>query len=179
MNSETKTTASDGNRVCTRCQGSGRRHTKGFTALNGDVYPDRTEKCYSCDGKGEFAPLDIPALIGAIKGRNGLRSKRPDSDRAYYVWRMARFHGGADVTMPVCAMTDIDGDPFRPDLDRLADAVAKAAFGNHIAAACRWAPLLGISLDGVAIPRGLPATAYPSGPACLVPKPEVESLELV
>ena len=46
-----------------------------------------------------------PEIIKAIMGRKGLRSPKPSQEdiagrRAAYVWRWARFHGGADVTMP-------------------------------------------------------------------------------
>lgn len=55
--------------------------------------------------------------------------------RAYYVWRMARFNGGIDMTMPMSADLVVRGDPFRAKLDALADAVAKRAFGLDMSAA--------------------------------------------
>lgn len=143
------------------------------------VYADSNRVCYSCKGAGHFAPLDVESIVSAIKGRKGLRSARPAyalGARPYYVWRLARFHGGADVTMPVCAGMDISGDPFRAELDALADAVAKRVFGTDLAAAYRWRGAMGGS-DSV--PAGLPASAYAGGPVLTSgEKPESELLEL-
>jgi hypothetical protein len=88
----------------------------------------------------------MTAIVDTIKGRapGTLRSKAPTERRAYYVWRMARFHGGADMCMPMMAQIRCSGDPYLPELDSLADAVAKVAYGSNMRAAQRWAPLLGL-----------------------------------
>lgn len=163
--------------TCPKCNGSGTRFDKGFTACDGTVYPDRTRNCYYCDGRGHYVRPDYVAICKAIKGRKGLCSKRPADGRAYYVWRMARFHGGADVTMPVMAWTlEIEGDPYRATLDKLADIVAVKVYGTRCAAAHRWGRALGhIERD---VP-GLPATAYEHGPVCLDGKPIEELPELL
>jgi hypothetical protein len=57
---------------------------------------------------------------------------------------MARFHGGADMTMPVCASMDVYGDPYRAELDAIADRVAKEIFGSDLRAARRWDSALGL-----------------------------------
>lgn len=159
---------------CTRCGGSGTHTTKAFS-YEGRHYPERTSPCVWCDGRGRFMRPDLNTILEAIKGRKGLRSKRPAARRDYYVWRMARFHGGADVTMPVCASMDVNGDPFVPLLDVIADAVAKHVFGTDLAAAHRWGRALG-HLDQD-LP-GLPASAYACGPVADSDKPEEEQAEL-
>ena len=136
---------------------------------------DGKDACYYCKGTLKFSVPDFDAIIENIKGRKGLRSKRPDDKRSYYVWRLARFHGGLDVTLPMGAMMDLHNDPYRPELDEVAEAVARKALGTDMAAAYRWGSALGFS--GPA-PEGLPATAYPCGPAATVPKPPEERLEL-
>lgn len=130
--------------------------------------------CRSCQGAGTYPEPDIQAIAAAIKGRKGLRSKRPDAPRAYYVWRMARFHGGQDVTMPVCAMADVQDDPWTRELDAIADAVAQAVYGTDMAAAYRWGGLL--SSDVPPAPPGLPTSAYPCGPALLDNHDELSNL---
>lgn len=143
-------------RPCKRCNGEKVTHSKGFTALDGTVYPDRTSKCHSCDGVGEFPEVDeseIRKAITATKGKNKgklrasmtspLSKDGVSAARAYYVWRLARFHGGVDMTMPMMADLMIRGDSFRPELDKLADIVAKENFGTDLAAAFRWGRALG------------------------------------
>ncbi len=172
---------------CTRCKGQGVTHHKAFTytdSVTGRVssYPDRTDKCYACDGAGHFLPPNESALRAAIKGRKSLRSAKPvtcdgdRADRAYYVWRMARFHGGVDVTMPITASCGVSGDPYRDDLDVIADKVSREYFGTDLAAAHRWGRALGYVTRDM---PGLPATAYESGPVLTAEKPEEELPELM
>jgi hypothetical protein len=130
---------------CTRCKGSGENFFQGFTAEDGKVYPDRFRKCYACDGKGIFSKPIEKDILEALKGRNGMRSAKPkDNKEAAYVWRMARFHGGKDLTMPVCAMSDIAGNPYGEYLDQIADRAAKMFFGSDLAAAKVWGRALGM-----------------------------------
>lgn len=151
---------------CGKCDGTGE---SGAVSLR---------PCPFCDGFGFFLPPDVPALLQLIKGRKGLRSKRPEGcDRAYYVWRMARFHGGADVTMPMTASLAVAGDPYIPLLDVVADRVAERVYGTSRAGATRWANALGMEL--VPDPT-LPASAHPGGPVVTDNnKPDSELLELV
>ena len=96
-------------RDCPRCKGVGTQFCEAFSY--GDThYPSRVETCYCCKGDGKFKAPVIAEILGEIRGRKGLRSKRPDGRRAYYVWRMARFHGGVDVTMPMCAVSELGKD---------------------------------------------------------------------
>jgi len=165
-------------RTCTKCKGSKTQFFAGFTALDGTVYADRTTKCHYCDGAGEFSAPDYHSILGAIKGRNPgkLRSARPKDRRAYYVWRMARFHGGADVTMPIGATMDAAGDPYQPELEKLSEMVARRVFRTDMAAAHRWGRALGY-LDRD-LP-GLPASAYSGGPVADADKPLEELAELI
>lgn len=142
---------------CTICKGTKNIHSEGFTSLDGKVYPPTDRPCISCDGRGEFPPLvveDIISRIKATKGKNKgkirasmtapFRSNSPEEGRAYYVWRLARFHGGRDMTLPMSADLVVRGDPFKKELDEIADAVAKIAFGTDMAAAARWGKAFGI-----------------------------------
>ena len=123
-------------KACTRCKGTGKRVK----------YTGETAACYCCGGRGFFDAPDIGQILQAIictKGANKgrlLKAQPAQSKgvRAYFVWRLARFHGGADVCMPVCAEMDIEGDPYKQELDALSEAVARRAFGTDMAAADRW-----------------------------------------
>lgn len=177
---------------CTKCKGSGTRFSPGFTAKDGKQYPDRTTPCGACDGRGDFPAIsatEIARLITAGKGdKKRFRKSWPSRlspwhskdvtvRRAYYVWRLARFHGGADVTMPMTASFAIDGDPARTTLDRLSDVVAQKVFGSNMVAAHRWGGLLGFSKEPP--PAGLPPAAYEGGPVVTEgQKPWFEALEL-
>jgi len=100
--------------------------------------------CYRCDGKGEFPGLTQDDLLelasqclvskGRTKGR--LKTSRPKyartvaAARAYYVWRLARFHGGQDMTMPMGADAELGGDGAKPILDELSRIVARVGTGR-------------------------------------------------
>lgn len=145
--------------ACTICKGTKIIHSEGFTSVEGKVYPPYDRPCSSCKGKGEFpafddaARKDVLARIVATRGKNKGRIRASmtapfnaedfQEGRAYYVWRLARFHGGQDMTMPMTADLIIRGDPFKKELDQLADAVAKHCFGTDMAAAQRWGKALG------------------------------------
>ena len=77
---------------------------------------------------------------------DGRYQQGPDwelSGYAYYVWRMARFHGGVDVTMPIMASLFAPKDKvLLATLDTLADVIAKESFGTNMAAARRWRGLI-------------------------------------
>lgn len=120
-------------RQCLNCRGTGVREY------------DPSLKCRSCGGHGYFLPPDEAAIRAAIfspRKKGQLVSRRPQDPRAYFVWRLARFHGGADVTMPVMAYCDVFGDPYQEELEKLADRVAREVYGTDLAAMARWAPLL-------------------------------------
>ena len=165
-------------RACERCKGEGTVFRKGFE-WEGKVYPDKTEVCSRCKGTKVFSAPDCSAILETITTARGMKdgkrkfrtafpqklNKYADINhaRAYYVWRLARFHGGKDVTMPVMAGVAIGGDPFQKELDIMAEQVAKHAFGTDLAGVYRWGALLGFA-DPNKIPDNLPSTAYELGP---------------
>ena len=146
-------------RDCLRCNGTGTTFHKGFS-YGDKTYPDRTESCTRCKGSKVYsAPVfdtilnQITTSRGAPTGKRKFRAAFPstlkhyscrDAARAYYVWRLARFHGGKDMTMPMTAEMVIGGDPFHKELEAMADAVAKAYFGTDMAGAKRWGRAFGI-----------------------------------
>lgn len=166
----------DASRTCKSCKGSGEYVQKGFQGES-RWWPEVRKPCSSCAGRGHLDAPDVAAIMAAIVGRGGktLRSARPKDPRAYYVWRNARFHGGADVTMPIMASLEVHGDPFQPELDALADVAARLAFGTDLAAAHRWGTAFGIVKDEV---PGLPETAYSGGRVLIGAKPESEAAEI-
>ena len=144
-------------RACLRCNGEGTVFHKGFTSLEGKVYPDETKPCYGCKGAKVFQEPDYDAIVSAVvsskgKSKGKLKASWQGSEhyshlnaaRAYYVWRLARFHGGVDMRMPITADMVLRSDPFKPELDKLADIVAKKLLGTDMAAAFRWGKALGM-----------------------------------
>lgn len=165
---------------CTRCKGTGITVREAFVGPTGTHWPRTEEPCPFCDGRGTFSPPDCAAIVKAIKGRKGLRSKRPDDARAYYVWRFARFHGGADVNLPMMATFEVAGDPYVKHLDVLAELVAQRVYGTDKAAAMRWAHAMGHEVSDAYL-KGeiLPPSAQPGGPVADSFKPMSEALELI
>lgn len=141
---------------CTACKGTKGAMAKEFTKqANGEYGYNEHETwraCSSCKGRGTFpalTPESVTAIMTAIQSNKGpskgkLKSSRPkyarsiQASRAYYVWRLARFHGGVDCTMPMCAEMDIRGDGERDRLDMIARLVAKSSFGTSRAGSSRW-----------------------------------------
>ena len=128
---------------CKTCNGSGEvehwRH-------DGTMKP-----CSDCDGRGYFVAPDFKAILKAIQGRKrimspcegggvikALRTKRPDDSRAYFVWRLTRFHSGADVCMPMTAAFEISGDPYIKELNEFAASYAAALTGKGSIGSQRW-----------------------------------------
>lgn len=173
-------------RACERCKGEGRTHSQ-WAKDNGFEGPEGRH-CNSCNGKGSFDGLDIKALVDSVfttkGGKKSFRKSFPSklnryqdkfAARSYYIWRLARFHGGADVTMPVTADMVTGGDPFKKELNLVAEYVARAVFGTDEAAVTRWGLALGLINEA---PKGLPATAYECGPVTDGNKPAFEAPEL-
>jgi hypothetical protein len=164
-------------RECGNCKDTPGEYVQKAFSYEGRNYPERRRPCSTCKGIVHMPSPDAAAIVDAIRGRNPrkLRSKRPDDRRAYFVWRMARFHGGADVTMPMTAMMEVGRDPWLKELESLADHVAKLVFGTDLAAAHRWGRAFGtIDRD---LP-GLPDSAYSGGRVADQDKPESEFAEL-
>ena len=169
-------------RPCTRCKGTGK------------LTYDTSRDCFSCNGTGTFEGIDLKVITDPIltgksgsKGRkfraswpsklNPWRNKERANIRAYYIWRHARFYGGADVTLPMTAIDTSMGDPFVKELDYIARTVAKKFFGTAIAGTSRWGRLL--TNDYQNVDPGLPASAYENGPVVTEgQKPDFEVGEL-
>lgn len=160
-------------RPCQRCKGEGRTHNA-WAKENGYEGPEG-KLCLPCKGSGQFEGLEVDAIVERIfltkGGKKSLRKSFASKGnrfenrlegRAYFVWRLARFHGGADVTMPITADVIAESDPFKPELNVMANEVAKMAFGTDMAAAYRWGRALGFVQE---TPAGLPEGAYEGGPA--------------
>jgi hypothetical protein len=98
-----------------------------------------------------------------LQGRNGLRTARPNSGVSAYLWRMVRFHGGVDTTMPVtcyfylqdyldktfnkgefnvCGIINAKGKALLDDLDTLIDPLCERFGLSPYAGARRWEGLL-------------------------------------
>lgn len=163
---------------CGRCNGTKINVYEGFTAVDGTVYPRKEKPCLWCDGSGSFDKPDIAALIAAIKGRKPgkLRSKRPDDARAYFIWRMARFHTGDDVCLPMTAQLDVAGDPYRELLELVAEQVAQRLTGHTSAGRARWRSAM---YGEAPQERYMPESAFPGGPVADANKPDEELFELL
>lgn len=176
-------------RPCSRCKGEGNIHSAWAVEHNHEGPEGKV--CPFCKGKGTFEGLNVEAIVNAIFTKRGkafrFRKSFPSKlnhygtvfgARAYYVWRLARFHGGADVTMPVVAMTLNEYDPFKVELDVLADYVSKKVFKTDMSGAFRWGAVLGFC-NPSDVPRNLPESAYEGGQVVLDgSKPLWEALEL-
>jgi hypothetical protein len=86
-------------------------------------------------------------------------SKRPKDDRAAYLWRWIRFHGGIDVTFPMTF--GLGGDPYEDQLGDVAEYVAFKMYGHRSAGVARWGNLLTNNPISTA---GMPWSAQPGGP---------------
>lgn len=163
---------------CRRCNGSKLTIHEAWTAMDGRNFPRREQPCLWCDGVGIFEKPDIIELTKAIKGRKPgkLRSKRPDDTRAYFIWRMVRFHTGDDVCLPMMAQMDISADPYRELLEVVAEEVAAHLTGHTSAGRARWqAAMYGTAPQE----RYMPQSAFPGGPVADEHKPMEELLELL
>lgn len=148
-----KNAAENDTETCENCEGTGQVYR----------YEWETEKreCLDClelvdYGLGEFLPVDshykemILNKIISTRGKNKgtLRASRPKCEqtilgrRAYYVWRLARFHGGLDMCMPMMAEIENGDDPFLDSLTLLSEQVARDYLGTDLAAAARWSHLI-------------------------------------
>jgi hypothetical protein len=76
--------------------------------------------------------------------------------------------------MPMTADSVTSGDPFKPELDAMADMVAKKVFGTNMAAAYRWGNLLFGEVD---VPKDQPDSARSGGPVADENKPDFEMIE--
>ncbi len=146
-------------RTCLGCNGSGRNVRNAFTFVDNETgeskdYEKKVSICQGCNGRGTFLPPNVSEIEAEIHARRGLRLGRPKSPRGYYVWRMTRFHGGADVTMPIMAAIGIRHDPFKVELDALVAIMTKRYFKTDLAATERWENVLGYRHRDIPPPLG-------------------------
>lgn len=103
--------------------------------------------------------LDRAAILAAIfsnRGGRHLRQSLSSADTslpfgAYFVWRLARFYGGADTCLPVMAYYTVGvrgsisatDRAFLDRLDALASEVATSEFDSQFHAAATWGRALG------------------------------------
>lgn len=125
---------------CMRCKGSGKSSFK-------------DNPCPFCNGRGDFPEVKINEIVGTVynlghrRAHGKLKVAFPATlrrnlgligQRSYYVWRLARFHGGVDVRMPITAEILCDGDPYREELHSIAENIAKLEFGTDMGAVEAW-----------------------------------------
>ncbi len=106
--------------------------------------------------------IDLADVTRALTGRKGgLRPSKPKGNGLYaYIWRMARFHSGADVTMPIMCGFDLQdyldengipgrvamllddaGQAITNEADAVVDKVLEALGEDPNGAARRWGAL--------------------------------------
>ena len=105
-----------------------------------------------------YVAPDYDSVLAAVKGRKGIRTAKPKNNGfAVYVWRIARFNSGDDMTMPVMADFDlanwaghsyVNGDKeafkeLRKVANEMADRVCNDLGVSNMAAAAKWGRALG------------------------------------
>ena len=130
---ETKTMET---KYCTKCKGQRREDRICPFCMGERLFPkpENAEifiRLFAQRGRGHGKFRVTPPKRGGLVGK-----------RAYYVWRTARWHGGADNSVPVTAMFLIEGDPYTKELDAMADKMAELVFGSSTAQAERWKGLI-------------------------------------
>lgn len=129
-------------KACPSCEGTGKRERFG----TGQIID-----CYECNGAGKFMAPNWSEIIGILfrtmkDGKKRWKAKAPNwrkmpdplGPRCYFVWRMARFDGGKDVTLPVGASMTLGRDPYRDELEAFASMIAAAVFGSNKRGHARW-----------------------------------------
>lgn len=119
-------------RPCNRCKGAGEHPN----------WKRETTPCTECQGTGQFTGLNpeiVKRIIDSVLVSRGPRKGKllksaPHIDkgqRAYFVWRMTKFHGGIDVCMPMLASMMLEHDPFITELNEIAKRLARLVLGNR------------------------------------------------
>jgi hypothetical protein len=134
-----------------------------------EKYEREISFCHYCDDAYEVT-VDIRAILDAVApvkdGKASFRHSRPKAKGydpapgkhpvfgAAYVWRMIRFHSGADMHMPVMApdyvgvgwLADASDKPLIEYLDKIADAIGEHLYGKTamLRASAAWGSALGL-----------------------------------
>jgi len=111
--------------------------------------------------------INYDHVVSRLEGRGGrLRASKPNTDddngMIQYIWRMARFHSGADPSMPVTAswwlqdylnengyeasvsgITDEEGDEINDALESVVNEVLNDFGHSEYGAAEVWAGIIG------------------------------------
>ena len=109
---------------CTRCNGAGQiEHWR---------HDGTMVTCHCCNGRGTFESPDLKQLCADIKRLQAKHcpQQAAEDPRAYFLWRMIRFHTGKDVTLPMTASMAVDHDPFKPTLEAAAVIIARHFTGR-------------------------------------------------
>lgn len=132
--------------TCPDCKGHGEKR---------DIL-GRWSDCRTCEGSARVSVDTDQILLAITTRKNTLYRSLPASARdtygAEYVWRMARFHGGIDTSMPVMCFYSVGCHGILRDeakavleiLDRVSEAVARTYLGTDTAAVEQWGRALGL-----------------------------------
>ena len=113
---------------------------------------DYSRPCHYCGGTGELPEINAELIELALIARGTLRKSAPPvksrnnvfGKRCYYVWRLAQFHGGVDMRMPMGAEIECHGASVSEldTLDSVANFLAKKYLGSNMRAALRYLDLI-------------------------------------
>ena len=83
-----------------------------------------------------------------------LRTSRPDNGYAAYLWRMVRFHGGIDVTMPCTCFfwlqNQLEEEGVQAKVDSIIDSQGREILDNLDKMVDSLCILFGLSMFGAA-----------------------------
>lgn len=117
--------------------------------------PEHTSRCRGCDGHRQWLVPDYAEIVRGCLASRGVKQGEwrkntwreyhiPDwhvrvtDKRIRYVWRLGRWHGGVDTSLPYLEMTILEGDPWLPELDAVAEIAAHAHLGTSLEGLRVW-----------------------------------------
>lgn len=143
-----------------------------------EKYGWAVKPCDYCADTHEVT-VDSVAIAKAMIVKGAFRRSRPKAVGydpkpgkavfgAGYVWRMIRFHNGADMCMPVMAPDYVGGSENKElidHLDKVVDAIGDALFGKvqMMRAAAGWGRALGLDSSGAVYAAVDKAVGMPMG----------------
>jgi hypothetical protein len=103
------------------------------------------------ESAGQVDMPDFKTLVDAQftkRGERRLRASQPFTctdawgnafkTRARYIHRMIQFHNGRDMCLPMGAQFETHGDPWRSELDAIAEYVVERVYGRSSRGRARW-----------------------------------------